>query len=253
MLETNAKILSIDIGGSNIKATVLNSEGDYLQEYEREKSPSPPSPQNFVALIKEIASRFPEYDKVAAGFPGYVKNGVVKTAPKLGNDIWKDYDLQKQLTKVLGKPTLVINDADLQGLSLAKGKGVEMVITLGTGFGSAVMRDGYLMAHLEMSQHPITKSKNYNDYVGEAALVKIGKKKWKKRMKRVLSVLKTVFNYDHLYISGGNAELLTFDLGENVTIENNREGIKGGAVLWRQQKDNVKRRVKKKSAKQIVK
>jgi polyphosphate glucokinase len=253
MSEINIKILAIDIGGSNIKATILNGEGDYLQEYEREKTPSPPSPQSFVALIKEMASLFPEYDRIAAGFPGYVKNGVVKTAPKLGNDIWKDYDLQKQLTKVLGKPALVINDADLQGLSLAKGKGVEMVITLGTGFGSAIIKDGFLIPHLEMSQHPITKNKNYNDYVGEAALVKIGKKKWKERMKRVLNVLNTVFNYDHLYISGGNAELLDFKLDANVTIENNREGIKGGATLWRQQKGPAKKRIKKKSTKQIIK
>ncbi|HEY5370138.1 MAG TPA: ROK family protein [Hanamia sp.] len=253
MSETNIKILAIDIGGSNIKATVLNREGDYLQDYEREKTPSPPTPQNFVALIKELARRFPEYDKITAGFPGYVKNGVVKTAPKLGNDIWKDYDLQKQLTKVLGKPALVINDADLQGLSLAAGKGVEMVITLGTGFGSSVMEDGFLIPHLEMSQHPITKRKNYNDYVGEAALVKIGKKRWVKRMKRVLKVLKTVFNYDHLYISGGNAKFLDFKLDADVTIENNREGIKGGAVLWRQQERNAKKRVKKKSTKKIIK
>lgn len=253
MLEINTKILAIDIGGSNIKAIVLNRQGDYLHEYEREKTPSPPSPENFLALIKKLASRFPEYDKIAAGFPGYVKNGVVKTAPKLGNDIWKDFDLQKQLTKVLGKPALVINDADLQGLSLAKGKGVEMVITLGTGFGSAVMKDGFLMPHLEMSQHPITKSKNYNDYVGEAALAKIGKEKWNKRMKRVLSGLKTVFNYDHLYISGGNAKLLTFDLDENVTIENNREGIKGGAALWNQQVSKPKKTYIKKSKKQIIK
>lgn len=235
MSEENIKILAIDIGGSNIKATVLNSEGDYLKEYEREKTPSPPSPRNVVDLIKTLASRFPEYDKITAGFPGYVKNGIVKTAPKLGNDIWKDYNLQKELSKILGKPALVINDADLQGLSLAKGKGVEMVITLGTGFGSAIMRDGLLMPHLEMSQHPITKSKNYNDYVGEAALLKIGKERWVKRMKKVLGILKIVFNYDHLYISGGNAKLLTFELDDNVSIENNREGIKGGAVLWKQQ------------------
>lgn len=235
MSEENEKILAIDIGGSNIKATVLNDEGDYLKEYEREKTPSPPSPQNIVDLIKTLAGRFPEYDKITAGFPGYVKNGVVKTAPKLGNDIWKDYDLQKELTTVLGKPALIINDADLQGLSLAQGKGVEMVITLGTGFGSAIMKDGFLMPHLEMSQHPITKSKNYNDYVGEAALLKIGKERWVKRMKKVLGILKTVFNYDHLYISGGNAKLLTFELESDVSIENNKEGIKGGAVLWKQE------------------
>lgn len=232
----NEKILAFDIGGSHIKATILNVEGKFLKEYEREDTPQPASPEKVLSLMKELASRFPEYDKITAGFPGYIKDGVVKTAPKLGNDLWKDYDLQKQLENTLGKPALVINDADLQGLSLAKGKGFEMVITLGTGFGSALMKNGILLPHLEMSQHPITKSKNYNDYVGEAALLKIGKGKWNKRMERVVGVLKTVFNYDHLYISGGNAKLLTFKLDKNISIENNKDGIKGGAVLWSQSK-----------------
>jgi polyphosphate glucokinase len=239
MPEINDKILAIDIGGSHIKATILNYEEKFLKEYEREITPNPPSPEKVVSLIKELASRFPEYDKIAAGFPGYVKEGVVKTAPKLGNDIWKDYDLQKELENVLGKPTLVINDADLQGLSLATGNGLEMVITLGTGFGSAIMMNGHLLPHLEMSQHPITKNKNYNDYVGESALLKIGKKKWNKRMEKVIEILKVVFNYDHLFISGGNAQKLTIKLDKKTTIENNKDGIKGGAVLWKQKQDKT--------------
>lgn len=234
MEETDDKILTIDIGGSHIKATVLDKEGKFLKEYEREKTPSPPTPQKVIELIKGLASRFPEYNMVTAGFPGYVKNGIVKTAPKLGNDVWKDFDLQQQLQAVLGKPALVINDADLQGLGFANGKGVEMVITLGTGFGSAIMKDGILMPHLEMSQHPVTKSKNYNDYVGEAALLKVGKEGWNKRMKKIIGILKIVFNYDHLFISGGNAALLNFELDDNISIANNKEGIKGGAILWRQ-------------------
>lgn len=234
------KILSIDIGGSHIKATIVNNEGDFLQNYEREKTPIPPSPKEIVDLILQIASRFPHYDKVAAGFPGFVKDGVVKTAPKLGNDLWKDFDLQKELQTHLQKPTLVINDADLQGISLSKGKGVEMLITLGTGFGSAILKDGILIPHLEMSQHPITKKKNYNDYLGNAALLDTGKRKWNKRMKHVISVLGVVFNYDHLYISGGNAKLINFKLDDNVTIADNRQGIKGGMVLWKQFSETAK-------------
>ena len=53
---------------------------------------------------------------VSVGFPGYVKNGVIKTAPNLGSDFWKDFDLSKKLEKELGKPTRVVNDADMQGL-----------------------------------------------------------------------------------------------------------------------------------------
>lgn len=237
MVETDEKILSIDIGGSHIKATVINYNGNFLQKYEREDTPNPPSPENVVKLIIELANRFPQFDKVTAGFPGYIKHGVVKTAPKLSNKMWKDYDLQKELQSQLGKPSLVINDADLQGLSLAEGYGVEMLITLGTGFGSAVLQDGMLMPHLEMSQHPITKNKNYNDYLGQAAVDKVGKKKWNKRLEKVIGILKTVFNYDHLYISGGSAKLINFKLDDNISIADNREGIKGGMVLWKQFKE----------------
>ncbi|MEO6894454.1 MAG: ROK family protein [Ginsengibacter sp.] len=237
MSETDEKILCIDVGGSHIKATILNFNGDFLQKYEREDTPNPPSPEKVVKLIVELARRFPQYDKVTAGFPGYVKYGVIKTAPKLGNKMWNDYDLQKELESLLGKPTLVINDADLQGLSLAEGTGVEMLITLGTGFGSAVLQDGMLMPHLEMSQHPVTKNKNYNDYLGQAALDKVGKKKWNKRLKKVIEILKTIFNYDHLYISGGSAKIIDFKLDDNISIADNREGIKGGMILWKQFKE----------------
>lgn len=229
------KILCIDIGGSHIKETVISLDGQYLQKYEREKTPDPSSPEKVLDVIKEISARFPEYDKIAAGFPGYIKNGVVMTAPKLGNDDWNNYPLAESLTKLLSKPALVINDADFQALTFSKGNGLEMAITLGTGFGSALMKDGILLPHLEMSLHPFTKKKTYNDYIGEEALKKKGKKKWNKRMKKVMRVLKTVFNYDHLYISGGNAEYITFQLDRNVSIEGNKDGIKGGAALWKLQ------------------
>ena len=229
------KILCIDIGGSHIKEAVISTEGEFLQKYEREKTPDPSSPENVLEVIKRIADRFPEYDKIAAGFPGYIKDGSVMTAPKLGNEYWNNYPLEENLTRLLGKPAMVINDADFQALTFSKKSGLEMVITLGTGFGSALMKDGILLPHLEMSLHPFTKNNTYNDYIGEDALKKKGKKKWNKRMKKVIKVLKTVFNYDHLYISGGNAEYIQFQLDKNISIEGNKDGIKGGAVLWKMQ------------------
>ena len=79
------------------------------------------------------------------------------------------------------------------------------MITLGTGFGSAILNEGVLMPHLEIAHHPITKNKDYDEYIGENEFKRIGKKEWNKRMKRVIEILKVVFNYDRLYISGGNA------------------------------------------------
>lgn len=240
MDQGDEKILAIDIGGSHIKATILNANGDFIDKYEREDTPDEPSPSKVLDVILTISQRFPPFDKIAAAFPGYVKNGIVKTAPHLGTDVWKNYNLAKSLEIVLGKPARVINDADFQGLALSSGKGVELIITLGTGFGSAFLHEGNLLPHIELSQHPVTKKKTYDEYVGNEALEKEGKKKWNKRMKKIICILKTVFNYDHLYISGGNAKYLSFELDDNISIDGNKDGIKGGAFLWKQNEMNLK-------------
>lgn len=228
------KILTIDIGGSHLKATILNTEGAPVSDYKRVETPVPSTPANVMAKIKELIKDLPEYDKISVGFPGYVKKGVIKTAPNLGTEDWKDYDLQTALSTMFGRPAKVVNDADLQGIGVVSGKGFEMVITLGTGFGTALLEDGRLLPHLELAHHPIKTDREYDDYIGEQAYRKKGKEHWNVRLKKVLDILKTVFNYDRLYISGGNAKNIDFELDENISIVNNRDGIKGGAKLWQQ-------------------
>ena len=228
------KILTIDIGGSHLKATILNAEGAPIADYKRLETPVPSTPANVMETIKALIKDLPEYDKISVGFPGYVKKGVIKTAPNLGTEDWKEYDLETALTTMFNRPAKVVNDADLQGIGLVSGKGFEMVITLGTGFGTALLQDGRLLPHLELAHHPIKTYRVYDDYIGDQAYQKKGKEHWNVRLKKVLDILKTVFNYDRLYISGGNAKNIDFELDENVTIVNNRDGIKGGAKLWQQ-------------------
>ncbi|MBV9960748.1 MAG: ROK family protein [Parafilimonas sp.] len=225
-------ILTIDIGGSHIKATILNQQGEPVSDYARMPTPQPSTPNSVIDLIKELVKPFTDYDKISVGFPGFVKNGVVKTAPNLGSESWKDYPLQTNLGALLGRPTKVVNDADLQGIGMVSGKGLEMMITLGTGFGTALLLDGKLLPHFEIAHHPFKTDKDYDEYIGEAAFKRKGKEHWNYRMGKVFAVLKTVFNYDRLYISGGNAKNLTMPLDDNMIIVNNREGIKGGARLW---------------------
>jgi len=226
------KILSVDIGGSNIKATVLNEKGELTKEYEKIATPYPASPANVLNAIKTLVKDFPDFDKISVGFPGYVKMGVVKTAPNLDTSLWADFNFAKKLEDVLGKPARVVNDADMQGLGVVNGKGLELVITLGTGFGTAWLMDGNLLPHMEFSHQPFNKFKSYDKYIGEKALEKEGLKKWNSRMQKVFDVLKTVFNYDFLYIGGGNSNKLTFKLDKNMKIVTNADGIKGGARLW---------------------
>jgi len=228
------KTLSIDIGGSHIKATVLDQAGKSIKEYEKTPTPNPASPKSVIDAIKTLTKDFPEYDHISAGFPGYIKNGIVFTAPNLGTDLWRQTDLQKLLKESLGKDAIVVNDADMQGMGVISGKGFEMVITLGTGFGTALFKDGFLLPHLEIAHLPITKSKSYDQYLGDKAYHEIGDDRWNKRVKKVIEILKTVFNYDFLYIGGGNSSEIDFKLDDNIKIVSNREGIKGGSRLWMQ-------------------
>jgi len=226
------KILSIDIGGSRIKGILLDKEGNTLVDYQRITTPKFPTPENVLDGIRELSTGFNGFTKVAVGFPGYVRGGMVYTAPNLGTNKWRKTNFAEALENLLQRPVRVVNDADLQGLGVAAGQGLEMVITLGTGFGTSLLMDGQLLPHLEIGQHPFTRRKTYDQYVGNSAYQDIGQEKWNRRLQKVIRVLKTVFNYDHLFISGGNAKRITVDLDQNITLVTNLDGIRGGARLW---------------------
>ncbi|RYF84743.1 MAG: ROK family protein [Chitinophagaceae bacterium] len=227
------RILSIDIGGSKIKGAVLSADGEMLQDYIKLITPKPSHPENVIKTIQELATNF-TFDKISAGFPGYVRDGIVHTAPNLGTNEWAGVNLAQKLTDIFTKPARVINDADMLGLGVVAGKGLELMVTLGTGFGTALFLDGKLLPHLEIAHHPIKKDLTYDAYIGDAAMREKGKDKWSERVRFCFDVLKTVFNYDKLYIGGGNSRYLKFDLEENMELVTNVQGIDGGAKLWKQ-------------------
>jgi len=121
----------------------------------------------------------------------------------------------------------------VQGFGAIGGKGLEMVLTLGTGAGTALFYDGKVLPHLELSHHPIKGNDDYDGYVGRAVLDRKGPKAWSKRVERLIGVLRTVTNFDHLYIGGGNAKQLDLKLPPDVTIVSNKKGLVGGIALWR--------------------
>jgi polyphosphate glucokinase len=231
-VDPDEKILSIDIGGSRIKGTILDISGNMLMDYQRLSTPKFAGPENVIQGIVELTKKLKGFTKVSVGFPGYVRGGIVYTAPNLGTNKWRKFHFSQGLAETLKKPVRVVNDADLQGLGVSMGKGLEMVVTLGTGFGTAFLMEGTLLPHLEIGQHPFTRKKTYDQFIGNNAMEDIGPEKWNKRLAKVMAVLKTVFNYDHLFISGGNAKKITLHLDKNVTLVTNIDGIKGGAKLW---------------------
>lgn len=235
MSEQNGSIttLSIDIGGSGIKAMVLNADGTPLTERNRVDTPQPAKPEPVIAAIAEIAASKGNFDRVSVGFPGVVRKGVIGTAVNLDPD-WVNFDLGTTLAEKLGKPVRVANDADIQGLGAISGQGVELVITLGTGFGSALFVDGKLVPNLELGHHQFRKGETYEEELGRASYDKLGKKRWNSRLEKAIASLEHAFNYDYLYIGGGNANKITFELPPNVKTVPNVSGILGGIALWRE-------------------
>ncbi|MBL1175741.1 ROK family protein [Pantanalinema sp. GBBB05] len=225
------RTLSIDIGGSGIKGMVLDETGTPLNERVRVATPQPATPAPVIAAIVELVKGL-EFDRVSVGFPGVVRLGITETAVNLHPD-WVGFDLAGTLTQQLGKPTRVCNDADMQGLGAIAGRGVELVITLGTGFGSALFLDGRLVPNLEMGHHEFRKGETYEEQLGRVALDLQGKKKWNQRLEKAIASLQHLFNYDCLYIGGGNTDRITFELPANVKIVPNISGILGGIALWR--------------------
>ncbi|MFB2771400.1 ROK family protein [Pelatocladus sp. BLCC-F211] len=228
----STRTLSVDIGGSGVKVLVLDITGNPLTKRSRLETPQPAKPLSVIHAIATLASTQGEFDRVSVGFPGVVRNGVTQTAVNLDPD-WVGFDLAGVLSERLGKPVRVINDADMQGLGAIQGKGVEMVITLGTGFGSALFVDGKLVPNLEMGHHPFRKGETYEQQLGRAALEKVGDDKWNRRLLKAIGLLQHLFNYDYLYIGGGEATRIKIQLPTNVKIIPNITGLLGGIALWR--------------------
>ena len=224
--------LAVDVGGSHVKASVLDSRGRMLHERVRVDTPEEPTPQQLVRLIAGLVPQLPRFDRVSVGFPGVVRNGVVRTAPNLGTDRFRGFRLAAALERRLGRPVRVENDADVQGLAAVKGKGVELVVTLGTGFGSSIFVDGHLGPHLELAHHPFRYGKTYEEELGDAGRKKHGNRYWKHRVEDAIQSLRSLTNFDHLYIGGGNARLVDIELPHDVSIVSNTAGILGGARLW---------------------
>lgn len=227
------RILAIDIGGTGLKASVVDETGRLLVPRRRIRTPRPCPPQVMMEALASLVAPLPPHDCIAIGFPGFVQRNRVVTAPHFGTEQWAGYRLAEAASERFGGEARMVNDAEMQGLAVISGKGLELVLTLGTGAGTGLFRDGELMPHLELAHHPIYgKKKTYNDYVGDAALRKVGRKHWNKRVAHTIDVLASLLHFDHLFIGGGNGRKIVLETPSSVTIVRNDAGIAGGAFLW---------------------
>jgi polyphosphate glucokinase len=223
--------LAVDIGGTGLKALVLDRAGAEVTERARVETPRPATPRAVLAALAKLVAGLGSYDRVSVGFPGVVVRGVTKTAPNL-HPSWKNVPLADELARSLKAPTRVLNDAGVQGLGLIQGRGLEMVLTLGTGLGCALFYEGTYIPNLELAHAPYKRGKTYEDYLGARALEEHGKKKWNRHVAEVLEILDPVWNADRIYLGGGNVKHLTLKASPHVRIGSNVAGLLGGIALW---------------------
>jgi polyphosphate glucokinase len=223
--------LCIDVGGTGVKIMLLDSAGKPLTERLRLPTPEDPTPTRVLAAVEKLKAQVPKFDRVAVGFPGVVKHGVIYTAANLHPE-WVNFNLQTELEKRWKKPVRVANDAAVQGYAAIQGKGVEMILTLGTGLGSAIYTEGHLCPGLELAHHPWIKGKTYEDFLGKRGFKKYGPKRWNKLLASAIQQTAATFNWEQLYLGGGNAKEIHFKLDKNIQVISNEDGLLGGAALW---------------------
>lgn len=225
--------LAIDIGGTGVKMMALDADGKPLTERLRMPTPQPPTPKAILEALDQMKTSMRGFDRVGVGFPGVIKDGNTFTAANL-NPRWIGFPLQKTLERMWGKPVRVANDAAVQGYAAIRGQGVELMLTVGTGLGSAIFSDGRLCPGLELAHHPWRK-KTYEEYLGRSGLKKYGKKRWNKLLRLAVAQTAATFNWDTLYIGGGNNKEITGHFGPKIKIVSNEDGLLGGVALWEDQ------------------
>jgi polyphosphate glucokinase len=234
----------VDIGGTNLKASVLDRSGEMLVERVQTPTPYPCPPRVLVDALRRLARELPAHQRASVGFPGLIRKGVVRQVPALSRAkpggppkpslvaLWTGFRLRDALEEALGVPTLVANDADVQGSAVVRGTGVELVVTLGTGVGCALFEDGVLLPHLELAHGHYKRGLSIDHALGNAERQRIGKRRWNRRVGWAFHWLEEVVLFDRMYVGGGNARHLTVDLGPRVELVSNTAGITGGIRLW---------------------
>lgn len=225
--------LCIDIGGSGLKAIVVDAEGQPLADRVRVPTPEDATPDAVLAALHALIADLPAFDRVSIGFPGVVIDGVTRGAHNLDAG-WSGFPLAERFAADTGKPTRAANDAGIQGLGVIQGRGVELVLTLGTGMGFALFVDGTYVPNIEMAHHISHKGKTYEERVGNGARKRVGNGRWRRRVAAVIAQLAPIFNYRQLYLGGGNTKHLKPEqLPEGVRLVDNVAGLLGGIKLWR--------------------
>jgi polyphosphate glucokinase len=213
------RILVIDVGGTHIKMLATGQK-------EARKIPSGPSMTagKMVRVVKECVKDW-KYDRVSLGYPGPIINGHALRDPHNLGGGWMKCDFGK----AFGCPVKILNDAAMQALGSYQG-GRMLFLGLGTGLGSAMIVDGTLEP-MELAHLIYKKGKTYEDYLGLRGLERLGKKKWRVQVARIVKKLKAALEADYVVLGGGNNKKLK-KLPAGARLGSNENAFLGGFRMW---------------------
>lgn len=237
--------LGIDIGGTGLKAAVVDAQGVMVSERVKVPTPYPCPPPLLIQSLAALTAPLSGFQRVSVGFPGLVRHGIVLEVPafsrlEYGGSAdpglvaeWSGFPLADALAHAFALPTIVVNDADMQGAAVVDGHGVEFVMTLGTGVGTALFNDGVLLPHFDLSHGPFRKGMTFDIALGEAHRQEVGTKRWRPMVHRAIGCFHDMLFFDRIYVGGGNAQRLhPEDVGPKGVIIPNTAGILGGVRIW---------------------
>lgn len=214
------KILVIDVGGTNVKMLATGQK-------EPRRFPSGPK-MTAGLMVKQVkeATKDWQYERISLGYPGPIINGHPLREPHNLAGGWMRFDF----SKAFGHPVRVINDASMQALGSYEG-GRMLFLGLGTGLGSAMIVNDVLQP-MELAHLVYKKGKTYEDYLGLRGLERLGKKKWRRHVAKVVELLKEGLDADYVVLGGGNSKKLK-TMPPGARLGANENAFRGGFRLWK--------------------
>ncbi len=242
------QILGVDIGGSGIKGAIVDTEtGELVGERHRLETPQPATPEAVAAVLAQLVAHFNWHGPVGCGFPAAIQHGVARTASNIASS-FIGTDIDQLFSEVCQCPCFNVNDADAAGMAEmrfgegAGQTGVVLLITIGTGLGTALFTGGQLLPNTELGHLLLENGVKAERYASDAVrkLEDLGWKSWGNRFNTYLTLMEKLFWPDLIILGGGASKKfdkfqaqLTIDTPLKPAAFLNQAGIVGAALYAR--------------------
>jgi polyphosphate glucokinase len=222
-IASRPRTLAVSIDPPELAATLLGPNGAVLAGPAHAAVGT--EPHEVLRSLWQLVESLGEFDRISVGYAGAVLDGVTR-----GDGAWDQFALEAALTAESLRPARAISTAELA--ITVEGVGVELALTIGERFTSALYVHGIALPGFELGRHRFRKKLSYADYVAGTAFTELGRKKWNKRVHRVIEATLATFNPRRLYLGGRDARLIYGELPEHVVIVT-ASPLAGALELWR--------------------